>query len=152
MTLSLTFVFLSGGEAFIGGAEPVSVSVGLLFRIPWLQAVLRENPMLVAFMTLVAAPLIEEAVFRMMPLTLFEKRSPQFLRMVVVCFGGVFFGALHGIRDHDFSFHILFQGFVGMMLGFLYLKNGPNQLASYFTCVAMHSAYNLTILSIEFAR
>lgn len=131
----------------MGGIEPLSVSIRWFMASPELRRILMASPILSIFMGLVFAPLVEEAIFRMLPLTFMEGWSGNKIRVVVICVCGILFGILHGS-----PINIFIQGFVGMTLGFLYLKNGPNQIFSYLSCVCVHAAYNFTMLAIYLQR
>ncbi len=146
MTVILEISVLAGQPAFVGGMEPLSVSLQWMLAIPGVRSALMARPGVLIFMGLVFAPLVEEAVFRMLPLALVEKWSKTQIHAVVIVVCGIVFGYAHGS-----PLNIFIQGFVGMMLGFLYLKNGPRQLSSYFSCVAVHASYNFTMLAISVA-
>ena len=144
MFFTLSITVLGESSSLLSLGNPLSVSLKWMLDVPLISA-LAERPWVMLFMMLVYAPFVEEAVFRMLPLALFKNSHPHLIRAVIVCFCGIFFGRLHGS-----AIHVFIQGFVGMMLGFLYLKNSKNQLSAYLTCVAVHAAYNFTTIAITF--
>jgi membrane protease YdiL (CAAX protease family) len=147
MSMLLWMTVLLGPVQLVGGTEPLSLSLQWMMAVPALRTILASSPIMMAFMGLVFAPLVEEAIFRMLPLAIMEKKSASQTRAVVVCVCGILFGILHGS-----PINVFIQGFTGLMLGFLYLKNGPNQLSSYLSCAAVHAAYNFTMLAIAAAN
>ena len=96
-------------------------------------------------MALFFAPVVEEAVFRMLPLTFVLGRNRDKVRAVVIVICGIFFGAAHW-RLMPFS--VFIQGFTGIMLGRLYIKNANSQLTSYFSCVLCHALFNFTVMML----
>jgi len=122
----------------------LSVSVSLLKYFPEVADVVMASPGLTLFMVLVFAPVIEEAIFRLLPLTIVQLvRKPQLTRAVLIVVCGIAFGLAHG---HPLN--VFIQGFAGLMLGHLYLKNARSQLSSYLSCVAVHAMYNLTVIMV----
>lgn len=129
-------------QARIGGYPPLSATLSILFSIPAAAAYLQVHPGLVVFSGLVFAPLFEEAVFRMLPMSWAQGKDPRLVRAVQIAICGCLFGIVHGS-----PINVLIQGFVGYMLSVLYLKNGPSQAVSYASCVFVHAAYNFTVLA-----
>jgi len=94
------------------------------------------------------APITEEALFRLLPLTLIlinrrllaeNFRRVTWIALIVVC--GCLFGLAHGSLPH-----ILVQGVGGLILGLLFLANCKTPLHAYLSCVACHSLFNLTVV------
>lgn len=119
----------------------LSVMLAWLDHFPQLQTAVNGSPGLSLFMTLVFAPFIEEILFRMFPLTLVQTCRPAAIRAVTLAVCFVIFGWAHGS-----PLNVFIQGFVGLMLGWLYIKNASSQWASYISCVAVHALYNLTVV------
>ncbi|HTM68309.1 MAG TPA: CPBP family intramembrane glutamic endopeptidase [Candidatus Binatia bacterium] len=120
----------------------VSVTFHLLSFFPPVAAFLQASPGTAVFMGLVFAPVFEEMVFRMLPLTLVRGKSPETIRAVQLAVCGVLFGIAHGS-----PINVFIQGFVGYMLGRLYMKNHNSQFTAYVSCVLVHAAYNFTVLA-----
>ena len=127
----------------------------VISQVPALRLYLAASPWAALFAMLVFAPLFEEALFRMFPLSFalvmggllqgkFERRGRNFIRATLIVVCCLVFGLLH--KPHSF-FNILVQGFVGLTLGRLYLKHSDNQLKSYGACVLVHAMYNFTVLA-----
>ena len=93
------------------------------------------------FMVLIFAPVIEEALFRLLPLTLVLDKHPDKIRAVQIAVCGIIFGWMHGS-----PLNVFIQGFVGLMLGWLFVKNYSSQWAAYFSCVIVHALYNFTVI------
>ncbi len=119
----------------------LSVFYSLLQFSPPLQEAIAASAGLSLFMALVFAPFIEEALFRMFPLTLVGGLSRDRVRAVLIAVCCIIFGWAHGS-----PLNVFIQGFVGLMLGWLYLKNNTSQWASYISCVIVHAAYNFTVI------
>lgn len=137
MTLSASI----GGHVQ-AGIQPLSVTFRLLSFFPPIAAFLAASPGTAIFMGLVFAPVFEEMVFRMLPLTFVIGKSPEKIRAVQLAICGVLFGIAHGS-----PMNVFIQGFVGYMLGRLYVKNHNSQFAAYISCVFVHAAYNFTVLA-----
>lgn len=99
-----------------------------------------ETPEVKLFITLICAPLLEEVVFRMLPLSLVLHRPAPVLRAVVLGVCCIIFGYAHGG-----VINVFIQGMVGLSLGFLYVRLASSQLAAYASCVAVHALYNYTV-------
>jgi membrane protease YdiL (CAAX protease family) len=127
------------------GMPPLSVSLRWLYAVPSLRNVMETSPELAFAMTVFFAPVVEEALFRMLPLTLVLDKGQDKIRAVSIVVCGILFGMAHG---HPFN--IFIQGVVGLMLAKLYVKNSSSQLSAYLSCVAVHAAYNLTVLLVGF--
>jgi membrane protease YdiL (CAAX protease family) len=147
-------------SAITKGVPALSVTFSWLDEFPRVSALLQASPGLSFFMAIVFAPLVEEVLFRMLPLSfgqvltkLLPKRlaveyGDNLMRALVIGVCGIGFGFAHG---HPIN--VFIQGFVGFMLGVLYLRNASSQFTSYFSCVAVHAAYNFTVMAAElFAR
>jgi len=139
--LVMTLAASLGGNVR-AGIEPLSVTFHLLSFFPPIAEFLRASPGTAIFMGLVFAPVFEEMVFRMLPLTFVIGQSPEKQRAVQLAICGVLFGIAHGS-----PMNVFIQGFVGYMLGRLYVKNHNSQFAAYISCVFVHAAYNFTVLA-----
>ncbi|MDD5251151.1 MAG: CPBP family intramembrane metalloprotease [Patescibacteria group bacterium] len=88
-------------------------------------------------------PLTEEALFRLMPLTLVEGLSAKKVRAVAIAVCGIGFGMAHG---HPLA--CMIQGVLGLIFAWLYLRNSHSQLAAYLSCVVAHAAYNGSVMLV----
>lgn len=95
------------------------------------------------FLVVIAAPLIEEAIFRWFVCSVGERLEQLRLKWpVIVVFSFLIFGLLHPNRVYS----IALQGVTGLFFARLYLKyKGKDQLAAYASCVAVHAAYNFSV-------
>lgn len=93
------------------------------------------------FFTCIMAPLWEESVFRYFAIRvgqLGDKLMGQsWLLFPMILVSSIVFGILHGS-----VLNILFQGFGGLVLCWLYLKNGN----SYWSVVITHALWNFIII------
>ena len=121
----------------------LSVFGAWIDHFPAMATAVKASVGLSLFMTLVFAPVIEEAMFRMLPLTFVIGQHPEKVRAVVIVICGIIFGWAHGS-----PINVFIQGFVGLMLGWLYVKNNTSQKASYISCVIVHALYNFTIVAM----
>lgn len=100
------------------------------------------------FMLLVFAPLVEELLFRALPLILVlslavrHRREAVCIVVIVAC--GVMFGIVHGA-----AVNVFLQGVGGVILGLLFLANRPSFVSAYFSCVLAHALINFTLLAIQ---
>lgn len=138
-------VFVTAMSAAAGATAaaipPLSVAFSWAEWFPPIAQYLRASPGATLFMGLIFAPVFEEAVFRLLPLTLVGDKSPEKVRAVQIAVCGILFGIIHG---HPIN--VFIQGFVGYMLGVLYMKNRSSQFTAYISCVFVHAAYNFTVL------
>jgi membrane protease YdiL (CAAX protease family) len=142
--ISLFRALLPPSIISIEGSLPVfSASVSLAKFFPPVEQYFSQVPGLYVFMLLVFAPFIEEAAFRMLPLTLVQRKRPEIVRAVVIVICGIIFGLAHGS-----PLNVFIQGVGGILLGMLYLANDRSQLSSYMSCVIVHSAYNFSVLML----
>lgn len=82
---------------------------------------------------LIVAPLVEEAIFRYLPITvIFLRTSDTKIIWAVVIFCSVLFG-----RTHGSTYCILLQGVGGLVLSAAFLQEG------YFAAVIAHSLVNV---------
>lgn len=95
------------------------------------------------FLVVIAAPLIEEAIFRWLVCSIGERLENLRLKWpVIIVFSFLIFGLLHPNRVYS----IALQGVSGLLFARLYLKyKGEDQLAAYASCVAVHAAYNFSV-------
>jgi len=133
---------LASPDAY-GSLPLFSVSASLAKYLPFVQEYFAAVPGLYVFMLLVFAPVIEEAVFRMLPLTIVQGTRPELVRAVLIVVCGIVFGIAHGS-----PMNVFIQGVGGVLLGLLYLKNDNSQWSSYASCVVVHAAYNFTVLMV----
>jgi membrane protease YdiL (CAAX protease family) len=90
------------------------------------------------------APFLEEIIFRGPCRALSDKEGtlkPEFL-FVVLSWSFIAFGLANGYG----YFSVLLQGVGGLFLARLWFRNGPSRSASYFSCVAAHSLYNISVV------
>jgi membrane protease YdiL (CAAX protease family) len=111
---------------------------------PGMYALLSRSVILMLFMKLIFAPVVEEAAFRYFPITMVKNMERSQIRATIIVVGGIVFGILHG-----HVLNILIQGVVGVILGYLYLRNYRSDLTSYLSCVAVHMMYNFTVLMAQ---
>lgn len=111
---------------------------------PGMYALLSQSALLMLFMKLVFAPFVEEAAFRYFPLTLAKNMEWVQIRAIIFVVGGIVFGILHG-----HALNIFIQGAVGVILGYLYVRNHRSESVSYLSCVAVHMLYNFTVLMAQ---
>lgn len=121
--------------------EFLSAMFSWIPSIPVVGEFMAQSPGLSIFMALVFAPFVEEAIFRYFPLTFAIDSEKRKLRAVLIVVCGIFFGLAHG-----HALNVLIQGVAGYILGLLYVRNHRSQLGAYFSCVALHSMYNFTVL------
>lgn len=109
---------------------------------------------MVLLIAVVGAPFVEEITFRW-----FVCRSlasdpydnlisvPEGKGLGIVLVGSfIVFGLLHG----QGYFSLMIQGVGGLLLARLWFRNGPDLKTAYFSCVAAHSFYNLSVAITEF--
>lgn len=97
----------------------------------------------------VGAPFVEELVFRWLVCRSLASDPygnlisvPEGKGMGIVLVGSfVVFGILHG----QGYFSLMIQGVGGLFLARLWFRNGPDLKTAYFSCVAAHSFYNLSV-------
>lgn len=93
----------------------------------------------------VIAPFGEEVVFRGICSAVADEKGklmPRFL-FVIISWSFIAFGLAHG----HWYFSVMVQGVGGLWLARLWFRNGPNMQASYFSCVAAHSLYNISCVT-----
>ncbi len=148
VTLLLTLMF-SGGTI---GLPEMTVTHRLISAVPALHGMLAARPTVSLFATLVFAPLFEEALFRMLPLSLalvlggllhdrFAHHSRNLIRSVLIVVCCLIFGIMHGS-----VLNVFIQGMVGLVLGRLYLRHSEHQGRAYLACVLVHAMYNFAVL------
>jgi membrane protease YdiL (CAAX protease family) len=86
------------------------------------------------FLACIFAPLWEEAVFRYFPIRWAFSMGNMLTPMIVM--SSMIFGIMHGS-----ILNILFQGVGGLIISWVYLKNG-----SYWWSVLSHSLWNIMII------
>ena len=87
--------------------------------------------------SVICAPLFEEFIFRHAPLQIVKKYKLFEIESIVVVFSCIVFGWYH-----YYGFQaVLLQGVIGLVLCWVYIKNGY----SYWSSVCVHSAYNLIL-------
>ena len=144
VTFFVTVMRLMMAPSAIGtNFPPLSASLTLLATyFPELAAKVKADPALMLFMAIFFAPVTEEVLFRMLPLSFAQKHNdPRFTRAMVIAVCGIVFGLAHGN-----PMNVFIQGVVGLLLGWLYLKNDESQMTSYLSCVFVHAAYNFTVM------
>ncbi|TSC74229.1 MAG: hypothetical protein G01um101444_347 [Parcubacteria group bacterium Gr01-1014_44] len=93
------------------------------------------------------APLLEEVLFRGFVCSGMAsddngKLKPQGL-FTVLAGSFIIFGLFHG----HWYLSVMVQGVIGLWLARLWFRNGPSRSASYFSCVAAHSLYNISVVT-----
>jgi membrane protease YdiL (CAAX protease family) len=94
------------------------------------------------FITVLLAPLWEEAVFRYFPISLARKLGVNELLVPFMVLSSIIFGLGHGS-----PFNILLQGIMGFMFSCIYVKNGY----SYWSTFTLHALWNFMCI-IGFAQ
>lgn len=95
------------------------------------------------FFGVIFAPLWEELAWRYAPITLaqqLKKHCNLDLLWPIVIISSIHFGWGHGYGPIS----LLMQGIGGFALSYVYIKNG----FSYWSSVAMHALWNLTVIFI----
>jgi membrane protease YdiL (CAAX protease family) len=134
------------------GLPDLGVTHRFISAVPVLHGLLASRPVASVFASLVFAPLFEEALFRMLPLSIalvlggllhdkFAHHSRNLIRAVLIVVCCLLFGLAHGS-----VLNIAIQGVVGLVLGRLYLRHSDNQLKAYVACVMVHAMYNFAVL------
>ncbi|OGZ58225.1 MAG: hypothetical protein A3F94_02540 [Candidatus Spechtbacteria bacterium RIFCSPLOWO2_12_FULL_38_22] len=85
----------------------------------------------------VAAPIIEEFLFRTLPIKLFASHTKIVQNIVIFLTSFVLFGWLHGGPQF-----MLIQGVTGLLYAYVYLKRG------YFTSVIAHATHNAIVVTL----
>lgn len=101
----------------------------------------------------VGAPFVEELVFRWFVCRSLASDNqmelisvPEGKGLGIVLVGSfIVFGILHG----QGYFSLMVQGVGGLLLARLWFRNGPDLKTAYFSCVAAHSLYNLSVVVQE---
>ncbi len=95
------------------------------------------------------APLVEEIIFRWLFCRGWASDHegnilPHGKGLGIILAGSfIAFGLAHG---HGY-FSVMLQGVGGLWLARLWFRNGPNHWSSYFSCVAAHSLYNISVIT-----
>jgi membrane protease YdiL (CAAX protease family) len=92
------------------------------------------------FAACVVAPLIEEVIFRLLPIQIarrifaekFEDFKYYFVVLLAVIFGGM----------HGWIGNVFIQGVGGVFLGWVYIRNGY----SYWSSVTVHALWNFMLM------
>ena len=109
------------------------------YNTPDFSFVIAEQPKLYQkiFQACIFAPLWEEALFRHFPFQILKVFPHREKLLWPVILGTSFiFGYMHG-----HSYNVGMQGLVGVVFAHVYIRNGY----SYWSSVALHSLYNLTL-------
>lgn len=89
------------------------------------------------FFGCIIAPLIEEILFRHLPLQVIRATKKEELLVPTILFTSVVFGLMH-----EGAASIPIQGVFGLIASIVYLKNGY----SYISSVALHAIWNTSLL------
>lgn len=102
------------------------------------------------FLAIVAAPLVEESIFRLLVCRVAEVTEQWKLKWPIVIVGSfILFGMLHPNR----VWSIFIQGVAGLLLARLYLSyKGKSQLAAFASCVIVHAGYNFSVETWQVIR
>lgn len=145
MFMQVIFRLLFFGEkaSSVQDASPImSLVLAWADVSPSLKAIMLANPLLAVFVMLICAPFFEEGLFRVLPLTLVRHKNWDVIRAVSLVVCGIVFGWAHGSQ-----INVFFQGFGGVMLAWVYLRNRTTPLAGYLSAVAVHFMYNFTVVA-----
>lgn len=116
----------------------IKANVTLNLSAQWVD---KESLLLIFFLACVLAPLWEESIFRYMAIRVsqsWDAISWGKSALLPMCFASsIIFGILHGS-----VLNILFQGFTGLSLCWLYLKNNN----SYWSVVIAHALWNFLVV------
>ena len=143
---SIKYLMLSIGVGAELVSQPPILSVlpnMLNEHWPEFAVVVQGSIFLRIFLILIFAPVFEEIVFRLFPLTLVQRSRPEVIFAVQLAICGVIFGYMHGS-----PLNVFIQGVLGFMLGRLYIANSSSMRASWGSCAAVHAMYNLTVLLV----
>lgn len=100
----------------------------------------RLLPMQIIVFVCTIPPLIEELVFRFLPLRIFKELSIyENIKWYIVIMSACIFGWMHGT-----SVNILVQGILGFAAGWVYIKNNN----SYWSAVILHALYNFMVMFV----
>lgn len=88
------------------------------------------------FMSCLFAPLWEELAFRYVPITIARNAGHKYILPIVVG-SSIFFGVLHGG-----VINILIQGVGGILMSYVYIKNGY----CYWSSTAYHFLWNAMLV------
>ncbi|MEK7131884.1 MAG: CPBP family glutamic-type intramembrane protease [Patescibacteria group bacterium] len=141
--VGLASINLSSGFPLLG------ISGNYLLHLKHLtlnQALTSPFVVIGVLIVIVVAPLLEEVVFRGICPAVSDdngKLKPKLL-FIVLGWSFIGFGLAHG---HGL-FSLMVQGVGGLLLARLWFCNGPNMRESYFSCVAAHSLYNISVVII----
>lgn len=86
-----------------------------------------------AFTSLLAAPFIEEALYRWAPLTIAERLDKSIVVPVAIG-SSIIFGLHHGFNYYS----VLSQGVMGLLAAGIFIRT-----KSYLACVAFHMMWNV---------
>jgi membrane protease YdiL (CAAX protease family) len=93
-------------------------------------------------MAVVVAPLWEELAFRVIPIkiaTQLDLKLGTKLLWPIITLSSIIFGLGH---ESFWPFHLLFQGAMGMVFSYLYIKNNY----SYWPNVLLHAMWNFFVI------
>lgn len=132
------------------GGPPEVVSIApwpLAEAVPEVTAETGVGTFVLFFLTTcVFAPFVEEA-FRAAILQGFcedEKTGEMKKFFIILAMSVIFFGMIHGGY-----WNILIQGALGLLLARLWFKVGRNQKWQYLSMVAVHAAYNFSLVGVD---
>ncbi len=112
------------------------------------QALTSPYVVMEVLIIILGAPFLEEILFRGLPCSAASdtegKIRPRWGLFVILGFSFIFFGLAHG----QGYFSVLLQGVGGLLLARLFFRNGPNTVASYFSGVAAHALYNISVVAV----
>jgi len=96
-----------------------------------------KHPFLIDFFfACIMAPIIEEVLFRMTPISILKASGKKELIIPGILFTSIIFGLMH-----DGAISILLQGVFGLVASMLYIKNNY----SYWSSVILHFAWNTAL-------
>ena len=140
---AIPLIILLYGESAGAVLPPVSPVLSVSFGLLQDRGIgLGIGQMLVVLAAaLTFAPMFEEVLFRVLPMTLVKGRSPEVVLAVQLAVCGVAFGWAHGS-----IINVALQGFIGFVLARLYVANLSSMLNAWISCAAVHAAYNLHVM------
>jgi len=99
------------------------------------------SPWWTLFGVFIFAPMTEEAIFRALPIRKCVENGEIKDWWPIIVWSFIVFGFFHTLGPDG----VMLQGVGGFMLAMLFVRNGPSQKVSYFSCVLAHAMYNFSV-------
>lgn len=131
--------FLAHG--FLFGLYSVFASLTALFVLSVFGVIFHDSPniKMPPFAVLIAAPLVEEFIYRFLPIRCVKLfTTNKIVIRVVIIFSSAVFGAMHG-----YWYNIFIQGFSGIIFSVAFLKGG------YRASVVAHATHNGVLMVLS---